>query len=98
MFSNAIALLLGETTEVGSLGQILADETVGVLVGAAFPSMVWRCKIDLRIQDALQFQVAMKLGAIVRRDGLDPVTFRPLQLDRPIQRQILGGAVNRPHP
>ena len=67
---NAIALLLGDSAQVGSFGQILADEAIRVLVGAAFPGMVWRRKIDLGVQDAFQFPVIMKLGPIVRRDGL----------------------------
>ena len=40
----------------------------------------------------------MKLGAIVRRDGFDPLTFFPPQLNRPIQRLFLGGALDRSHP
>src|ERR1035437_5577419 len=38
----------------------------------------------------------MKLGSIVRRDGLDALALRPKQFDRPVQRQFLGGAVDRP--
>ena len=56
-------------TQVGALGQVLPDEAVGVLVGAAFPRMVRRRKIDFRVQDVFQFPVVMKLGAIVSRDG-----------------------------
>src|ERR1039458_1447650 len=44
------------------------------------------------------FPVIMKLGAIVRRDGFYPVAFGPQQFNRPIQRQFLGGALNRSHP
>jgi len=56
--------------------------------------MVWRRKIYLRVQDAFQFPVIIKLGAIVRRDGLDPLAFRPQQLNRPLQRLFLGGEPN----
>jgi hypothetical protein len=58
--------------------------------------MVRRRKINLRVQDAFQFQVVMKLGPIVRRDGVYPLAFRPQQFNCPRQRQFLGGAWDRP--
>ena len=64
-------------TQVGSLGQVLTDESVGVLVGAPLPGMVRRRKVDLCAQDVFQFLVVMKLGPIVRSDGLSPAGVRP---------------------
>ena len=45
-----------------------------------------------------QFPVVMKLRPIVRRDGLDPLAFIPQQFDRPVQRQFLGGPLDRSDP
>src|ERR1022692_3104493 len=60
--------------------------------------MVRRRKINLRVQDAFQFPVVMKLRAIVGRDGFHPLALRPKEFDGPRQRQLLGGALNRPDP
>ena len=37
LVGDVIALLLSEPGHAGSLGQVLADEAVGVFVRAAFP-------------------------------------------------------------
>ena len=55
--------------------------------------MVRRRKIHLRVQNVFQFPVVMKFRPIVLRDRLDPVTFRPQQFDRPVERLFLRGTL-----
>ena len=65
----------------------MADEAVGVLVGAALPGMVRRRKINLYAQDVIQFLVAMKLGAIIRRDDEDVLAL--IRLEREPDHRLL---------
>ncbi len=44
---NRIQLFLRETIQVTPLGQVLPQQTIGVLVDAALPGAVWIGKIDL---------------------------------------------------
>ena len=59
-----------DQVEIEILREILPQQTVGVLVGAAFPRMVRVCEVHRHA--ALLFQVlpVAELGAVVEREGL----------------------------
>ena len=44
---NGIQLFLSEATQVATLGQVLPQQTVGVLVDAALPGTVWIGEVNL---------------------------------------------------
>jgi len=70
---------LGECFEAGPLGEVLADESVGVLVGAAFPSMMWQSEVDSGVESLLEELVHVELGAVVGGDGMDGMRLVPEQ-------------------
>ncbi len=45
---DRVALLLGQILHAGALRQVLADQAIRVLVGAALPRMVWSGEIEDR--------------------------------------------------
>jgi hypothetical protein len=62
---------LGEMTEGSAFGQILADESVGVFVGAALPGVVRSGEVDRGAELMLNVLVAVELDAVVGSDGAD---------------------------
>ena len=60
------AFALGERRQVGALGQVLAEEAIGVLIGPALPRMMGQGEVDGGAQTSLQGLVHMELGAVVR--------------------------------
>src|SRR6266550_5966140 len=68
--SDPIAIVLGEVSHALALGQILAHEPVGVLVGASLSVVVRRGKVEPRLGRALERPVLVKLGAVVHGDRL----------------------------
>ena len=44
---DGVEIVLALLAEIGALGQVLADEAVGVLVGAALPGIVRIGEVDL---------------------------------------------------
>lgn len=53
-----------------TFGYELADETVGVLVGATFPRRVWVCVVDASVSG---FGKPGELTSIVEGDGLEVI-------------------------
>jgi len=68
---DGVAAGLGEAGERGALGEVLADEAVGVLVGAAFPGMMRGGEVDFGAESAFEVLVAVELDAVVGREGMD---------------------------
>ena len=70
MFCNCIALGLRQAGHAFALGQILPDESVGVLVGAAFRTVVRRGEVELHGADRLHLFIPVELpapsGAVLR--------------------------------
>jgi hypothetical protein len=54
LVGDGVAGFLGEVIEAGAFGEVLADEAVGVFVGAAFPSLVRVGEVDLGAESALE--------------------------------------------
>src|SRR6266498_612620 len=63
--SDLIAIVLGEVSHALALGQILAHEAIGVLVGAAFPGMMRRREVEAGRGGALEPGVVVEFGAVI---------------------------------
>ena len=55
--------------QIGALGEVLAQETIGVLVGASLPRAVWVAEVDRQSCLDSQLDVLRHLGALVPRQG-----------------------------
>ena len=62
-------LLMADLAEVHALGQELAHQAVGVLVGAALPRAVWVAEEDVDLQVGAQGFVQRHLRALVVGHG-----------------------------
>jgi len=80
--SNDIAVMLGERIHVNALGDVLADEAIGVFVGSAFPGMVWGGEVELQLQCLLDERIAVKLRSIVGGDGSELIGVAPCNTQR----------------
>lgn len=67
---NAIALLLREILHALSFRQILPDQSVGVLVGSAFPGVIRGSEVESKRERLLESTVAMELTPVVSGDRL----------------------------
>ena len=74
---DALDRLTRELGEVAALGEILADQSVGVLVETPFPWMVGMRKIGLGLELFCQLRVAGELLAVVEGHRLHPVPAGP---------------------
>ena len=70
---NFFKELLRDVREVGTLGDILTDESVGVFVGSSFPGMVRPGEEELHTSSPGNAFVFCKLQAVVSSDGLHEV-------------------------
>ena len=94
--SDAVAASFGEIGERGAFGQILADKTVRIFVGASFPGVMGSGEVDGRIEGCLERFVAMKLDPVVRGDGSHGMRFVGEQGDEPSIGVLDGWAEERP--
>lgn len=62
---NGVELVLGEHAQIGALGQVLAQQSVGVLAGATLPGAVPIAEVDLHARGSAQFLVPAHLLALV---------------------------------
>ena len=62
-----------DVSEIGLFGEILSDESVGVLIQPFLPSMVKAAKIGFRLQCFGYFGVLVELFAVIHGDGVHPV-------------------------
>lgn len=69
MYSEAMGL--GEVGEGCAFGGVLADEAVGVFVGAALPGLVWVGEVEGGAEMLFDELVSVELGTVVGGDGLD---------------------------
>ena len=65
--------LLCDVREVGTLGNVLANESVGVLIGSTFPRMVRPCEEESCICSSGNSLVSSELQTVVSSDGLHEV-------------------------
>ena len=69
-----------------TLGQILPDESVGVLVGAPLPAMVRRGEVELHLARRFDLRVAVEFGPVVGGDRLELSGVPPHQRQRRLAR------------
>ena len=70
---NFFEELLRDVRKVGTLGNVLTDESVGILVGSAFPRVVWPGKEESHACSPGDSLVLGELQAVVGSDGLHEV-------------------------
>ncbi len=87
---------LSEVGQRGAFGEILADETVCIFVGAALPGMVRSGEVDRGAEGALEVHVAVELDAVVGGDGAHRVRFAGEKLDQACVRVLDRSAGQRP--
>ena len=68
---NPAYLPIADVSEIGLFGEILPDESVGVLIQPFFPRMVRAAKIGFRLQCFGYFGVLVELFAVIHGDGVD---------------------------
>ena len=78
---NLITIGLREGPEVAALGQVLAQQAVGVFAGAALPGMVRRGEVERDGGRGFDRGIVMKLGAVVRGDRDDSARVTGDELD-----------------
>ena len=86
LVSDGVAMVLVDPVHVVTFGEILADESVGVFVGASLPGVVGGCEVagyKLRLFDLL---VVVELGAIVEGDCAELVVVLFDSLNRSCSR------------
>ena len=95
---DVVAVPLGEITEMNALGQILAEEAIGVFVGAAFPGVVRSGEVDLRAECAFQLFIAVELRPVIRSDRSHRMRLGRQELDRAGVGVFDGGTRERANP
>ncbi len=82
---DGIAGALGQSGHALALGEVLADQAVGVLVRSAFPAVVRGGEVVFHATARFHPRVTVELGPIVRRDGAEAAAVT--------SHQFQGGAV-----
>ena len=67
---NPAYLPITDVSEIGLFGEILSDESVGVLIQPFLPRMVRAAKIGFRLQCFGYFGVLVELFAVIHGDGV----------------------------
>ncbi len=70
-------LLRRDLAEIDALREVLANQAVDVLVPDTFPRMVRSREVESRVQPLGDLPVTGELLAVVRGQGVHPVTVRP---------------------
>ena len=68
---NPAYLPITDVSEIGLFGEVLSDESVGVLIQPFLPRMVRAAKIGFRRQCVGYFGVLVELFAVIHGDGVD---------------------------
>ena len=68
---NPAYLPIVDVSEIGLFGEILPDESIGVLIQPFLPRMVRAAKIGFRLQCFDYFGVLVELFAVIHGDGMD---------------------------
>jgi hypothetical protein len=69
------ALALSERAEVGAFAEVLAQEPIGVFIGAAFPGVMGSGEVDYGVEAFFEGFVHVELGTVISRDGMDGMRF-----------------------
>ncbi len=90
MFHNAADLFDRKGPEIGALGQVLADESVGVLVEPTLPRMVGVGKVALCVEFFGDGLMIGELLAVVIGEGVNKVGMRPQCYEQGIRDGLSG--------
>ena len=90
MFHNAADLFDRKGPEIGTLGQVLADESVGVLVEPTLPRMVGVGKVALCVEFFGDGLMIGELLAVVIGEGVNKVGMRPQCYEQGIRDGLSG--------
>jgi len=70
LVGNGIELFLGVDGQIGSFGEVLPQQSVGVLAGASLPGAMRVAEVDVDAGVGREFWVASHLLALVVGQGL----------------------------
>ena len=87
------AVGFSETGKRGAFGSVLADEAVGIFVGAAFPGMVRVGKVEGGTEALFDGFISVELDTVVGGDGVDFEGTK--QLDGALLGEFGGGLLDR---
>tara|TARA_B100000749_G_scaffold46563_1_gene32740 strand:+ start:97 stop:531 length:435 start_codon:yes stop_codon:yes gene_type:complete len=90
LFHNAADLFDRKGPEIGALGQVLADESVGVLVEPTLPRMVGVGKVALCVEFFGDGLMIGELLAVVIGEGVNKVGMRPQCYEQGIRDGLSG--------
>jgi len=83
---DLVAACLREASHGRTLGDVLANEAVRVLVRAAFPGVIRSGEVESGVGESLDLAITVKLGAVVDGDGLEQMLVGADQLeDAPVR-------------
>ena len=94
LLSDSVAVRLSNGSHAFALREVLANESIGVLVRAPLPGVVWGREIELGAGGGLDAAIAMKLGPVVGGDGPEGSRMLPDELDGP-EVQGCNGAIGK---
>ena len=83
---DRVEVVLGVCAQVGALGEVLAQQPVGVLVGAALPRGVRVAEVDLHVQGGRDSLVQGELASLVPGQR---VAQEPGQVSHPVDDGLL---------
>ena len=66
---DGVEVVPGVSVEVGAVGEVLAEETVGVLVGSALPWALGVAEVDGQVGVCAELSVLGHFGALVPGSG-----------------------------
>lgn len=69
LLGNFAAFVLSERFEARGFGQVLPDQSVGILVGPSLPRVIGRSEVESYAGFELDVGILMELGAVVEGDG-----------------------------
>jgi len=78
---NGVAARLIDVLHGSALRQVLSNETVGVLVDAAFPRVIGSGKVERRAGSSFDVAIAMEFGSVVDGDRFEQSAMSPNELN-----------------
>ena len=90
---DGVEFVLSDEVEIHALGQVLADEAIGIFIGATLPRAVWITEEDVHAQPPGQSVVLSHLGALVVGEGLAQARGDAAQAEREAFEHGVGASV-----
>src|SRR5260370_26184342 len=90
---DRIEFVLAVDREVGAFGQVLTQQSVGILAGAALPRTVWIAEVDLHAGGGTEILMTGHFLALVIGEALAQGCSDRVQLGSEARQCRAGGAV-----